>query len=214
MPTGYTQMIIDGKVKTPKEFLHLCLRNFGVCVCMKDEEFKIEEDYTPKIKEFYQKNVDYHKKNLKSAEEQMEKIQKLTDDELYRQYVVEQTKSKEYYAKELKTEEEHNSKLFQFAEKIRNWECSPEYNNIKNFALEQLEISQESTKICRDELERIGDLSREDFETKKEEYKNGIIESAKWQINYHTKEMKAAESRMEDVVSFYNLFKQELEKIK
>ena len=45
MPTGYTQMILDGKVKTPKEFLHLCLRNFGVCICMRDDSFDVDMDY-------------------------------------------------------------------------------------------------------------------------------------------------------------------------
>ena len=214
MPTGYTQMIIDGKVKTPKEFLHLCLRNFGVCVCMRDDEFKVEEDYTPKIMEFYQQDVDYHKKKLKSAEEQMEKIQQLTDDELYQKFLSYMTEKKEYNEEAIKRDTSLNAKYDQFSEAIKNWECSPEYNNIKAFALDQLKISKENMDYYEKELAKIGDLSREGFESRKEEYRNSLLDSAKWNIDYHTKEMKSAESRMAEVVSFYHFFKQELEKIK
>ena len=44
MATGYTQQIINGGVKTPKEFLHLCLRNFGVCYSMRDEPLNSQRD--------------------------------------------------------------------------------------------------------------------------------------------------------------------------
>ena len=58
MPTGYTQQIIDGTVKTPKEFLHLCLRNFGVCVSMRDVPFNESQvDYTEYIKKYYQDSM-------------------------------------------------------------------------------------------------------------------------------------------------------------
>ena len=214
MPTGYTQMIIDGKVKSPKDFLHLCLRNFGVCICMRDDEFKVEEDYTPKIMEFYQHDVDYHKKNLQSAEEQMEKIQKLTDDELYQMYTTQYDKDKQYYEEAIKRDTEHNAKFDQFSEAIKNWECSPEYNNIKAFALDQLKISKENVDYWEEELSKIGDLSREEFESRKDEYRQKLIDNTKWDIDYHTKEMKSAESKMAEVVSFYHFFKQELENLK
>ena len=213
MPTGYTQMIIDGKVKTPKEFLHLCLRNFGVCVCMRDDEFKVEEDYTPKIMEFYQNDVDYHKKHLKSAEEQMEGILKLTDEELYQKFLVNMKEKKEYNEEAIKRDSALNAKFDQFSEAIKNWECSPEYNNIKEFALNQLNISKENMDYHEKELAKVGDLSREGFESRKDDYRQRLIDNTQWDIDYHTKEMKSAESRMAEVVSFYHFFKQELEKL-
>ena len=214
MPTGYTQMIIDEKVKTPKEFLHLCLRNFGICACMRDDEFKVEEDYTPRIMEFYQYDVDYHKKNLQSAEERLKQIQQSTDDELYQMYTAQYGKDKQYYEETIKKDTALNAKFDQFSEAIKNWECSPEYNNIKAFALDQLKISKESVDYWEEELAKMGDLSREDFEQKKDEYKEKLIECANWDIDYHTKEMKSAESKMAEAVSFYHFFKQELEKLK
>ena len=214
MPTGYTQMIIDEKVKTPKEFLHLCLRNFGICVCMRDEEFKVEEDYTPKIMEFYQHGVDYHKKNLQSAEERLKQIQQLTDDELYQKFLANMMEKKEYNEEVIKRETALNAKFDQFSEAIKNWECSPEYNNIKEFALDQLKISKENMDYYEEELAKVGDLSREGFESRKDGYRQKLIDNAQWDIDYHTKEMKSAESKMAEAVSFYHFFKQELEKLK
>ena len=37
MPTGYTAYIKDGDITTGKDFLKLCLRNFGVAIDMRDE---------------------------------------------------------------------------------------------------------------------------------------------------------------------------------
>ena len=37
MPTGYTTYIKDGDITTGKDFLKLCLRNFGVAINMRDE---------------------------------------------------------------------------------------------------------------------------------------------------------------------------------
>ena len=61
MPTGYTQQIIDGTVKTTKEFLHLCLRNFGVCISMRDMPFDSQGDYTEYIKKFALDQIDISK---------------------------------------------------------------------------------------------------------------------------------------------------------
>jgi hypothetical protein len=213
MPTGYTQMIIDGKVKSPKDFLHLCLRNFGVCLCMRDDEFKVEEDYTPKIMKFTQQSIDYHKNALQSAEEHLKQIQQLTEDQLYQKYVKENTKSREYYEEKLKEAHSINEKYNNFSIAIGKWDCSPEYENIKNFALEQLRISYDSTEYLEEQLAKIGDLSRESFQKKKDEYLNKLIDDAKWTINYHKDEMEKAISSQTEMVSFYHFFKQELEKL-
>lgn len=99
MPTGYTQQIIDGTVKTLKEFLHLCLRNFGVCVSMRDESLNLQSDYTEYIKKFYQVLIDYHIKELKNAKAEYERIINLSYDELYEMYVNKFTDNREYYRK-------------------------------------------------------------------------------------------------------------------
>ena len=212
MPTGYTQMIIDGKVKTPKEFLHLCLRNFGICACMRDEEFNVEEDYSRKISNFYQQSVDYHKKYLQSAENELKKIMQMSDNKLYKKYVEMKSKDKEYYEKALLEADRHNLTYEQFSRKIENWECDPEYNNVKEFALDQLRISKDDTDYYEEKLQNIGDLSRERFEEEKNSFREELTEKYQWEINYHSEEMKKAESRMTEAINFYHFFQRDLEK--
>ena len=45
MPTGYTAGIIDGKTETFQEFAKQCMRNFGACIHMRDEN--MGKEYEP-----------------------------------------------------------------------------------------------------------------------------------------------------------------------
>jgi len=42
MPTGYTQGILDGTTKDFKEFAKHCMKAFGACVHMRDDDMKKE----------------------------------------------------------------------------------------------------------------------------------------------------------------------------
>ena len=214
MLTGYTEKIISGEVQTPKDFLHLCLRAFGVCVNFKDEPLNTDEDYSKKILDSYQKQIDYHQKFLKSAEEQMKKIQGMTDDELYEKYVKEKSEEKKECEDAIGKYDSINAKYDDFAEKIKTWECSPEYENVKNFALEQLRISKENTQYWEEKLSSIGDLSREHFEEKKEEYLKNLKEGVQWEIDYHQGQIEEITSSQSKAINFYHFFKQEIEKLK
>lgn len=211
MPTGYTQMILDGKVKTPKEFLHLCLRNFGVCICMRDDSFDVDMDYSPRIKEHYTEDIEYHQKYLKSAENKMEELLKLTDEDLYRRYLAVNNK-KEVEGRILQYTE-INQKYDDFVEVIKKWDCDPEFNSIKEFAINQLEISKESTQWCEKELEEIGDTSWESFLEKKDEFIEDLKKDIQWEIDYHKKEMEASTQRMKETLDFYHRFKEEINKL-
>lgn len=214
MPTGYTQMIIDGEVKTPKDFLHLCLRNFGILYFLGDKPLDVREDYTQDIMKSTQANIDYHKKLMEDAQERLKQIQEMSDDDLYQKYVQEKSAHKKSCEEGIRKDESNNAKYADFTEKIRNWECSPEYESVKNFALEQLNISKESTRYWEEELAKIGDLSREDFDQKKEEYKASLVVSTNWDLQYHQKEMENAISNQTKRINYYHFFKQELEKLK
>ena len=181
---------------------------------MKEDSLDVQEDYSKKIIDFYQQDVDYHKNALKSAEEEMERIMKLSDDELYQKYVEEKSKTKKYCEEGLKEANEINAKYAQFSDSIRNWKCSPEYENVKNFALDQLKISEIDTDYYEENLAKVGDLSRESFQQQKEEYLNKLKKHVEWEIGYHKDEMEKMISRQTEVVNFYHFFKQELEKIK
>lgn len=211
MPTGYTQMILDGKVKTPKEFLHLCLRNFGVCICMRDDSFDVDMDYSPRIKEHYTEDIEYHQKYLKSAENKMEEILKLTDEHLYRRYLA--VNNKKEVEGRIKQYTEINQKYDDFVEVIKKWDCDPEFNNIKKFAIEQLESSKESIRWCEEELDEMGDTSWESFLEKKDEFIEDLKKDIQWEIDYHKKEMEASTQRMKETLDFYHRFKEEINKL-
>lgn len=207
-------MIIDGEVKTPKDFLHLCLRNFGILYFLGDKPLDVREDYSQDIMKSTQSSIDYHKKLLDEAKERLKQIQEMSDDDLYQKYVNEKFKTKKDCEDIIRDHESINAKYADFSEKIKNWECSPEYESVKNFALDQLNISKESVDYWEEELAKIGDLSREDFEKKKEEYREKLLDCANWDVQYHQKEMENAISEQTRRINYYHFFKQEIEKLK
>ena len=144
MPTGYTQQIIDGTVKTPKEFLHLCLRNFGICISMRDEPLNPQGDYTEYIKKYYQDTIGYLNKALENAKKEYARISNLSDDDLYEMYVKKFTDNREYYQERTDVTKKQNAKYQSFYDAIKNWDCSEEFSNIKKFALDQIDISKEA----------------------------------------------------------------------
>ena len=164
MPTGYTQQIIDGTVKTPKEFLHLCLRNFGICISMRDESLNLHGDYTEYIKKFYQDSMGYHIKALENAKAEYDRVNNLSDDDFYAMYVKNFSDNREYYQKIADKVKKQNSKFQSFYDAIKNWDCSEEFDNIKSFALKQIDVSKEDEDYYRDELSKKM-LTKEEFIT-------------------------------------------------
>ena len=155
MPTGYTQQIIDGTVKTPKEFLHLCLRSFGVCISMRDMPFDAQQkDYTECIRKYYQDAMGYHVKALENAKAEYERVINLSDDELYEMYVERFSDDRDYYQKRTDEIKTQNAKYQSFYDAIKNWDCSEEFSNIKKFALDQIDISKEDEDYYADKLSK------------------------------------------------------------
>lgn len=212
MPTGYTQQIIDGTVKTPKEFLHLCLRNFGVCVSMRDEPFNLQGDYTEYIKKFYQDSIDYHTKELENAKAEYERVNNLSDDDFYEMYVKDFSNDRDYYQKRTDEAKKQNAKYQSFYDAIKSWDCSEEFSNIKKFALNQIDISKEAEDYT-DELSKKM-LTKEEFiSNHRDEYKKDILRTTKWNIDFHQKEIYNLIKKMNDTLSFYERFKEEIEKL-
>ena len=214
MPTGYTQQIIDGTVKTPKEFLHLCLRNFGVCISMRDMPFDVSQgDYTEYIKKYYQDSMGYHTKALENAKREYEKITNLSDDNLYEMYVKNFSDNRDYYQKRTDEAKKQNAKYQSFYDAIKNWDCSEEFSNIKKFALDQIDISKEDEDYYADELSKKM-LTKEEFISGgKNEYEEDLLKNAISDISYHQKELDNEIKTMNNVLAFYERFKKEIEKL-
>ena len=214
MPTGYTSFIEDGKVKTAKQFLHLCLRAFGVCVNMRDDGLKLTDDYTSDLIKEYQYDIDYHQKQLKAAEKRLSEIQNMSEEELCDKYIKETSEKIAYYLKEKNNIDDNNAKYLEIREKISNWDCDPKFQNIKDFALKQIDISMNNSDFYQEALEKCGTPTKEEFQQKKEEYLQGLIDSAKRDVDYHTEHRDKAITRQAENLKFYNEFKEELDKLK
>ena len=214
MPTGYTQKIINGEVQTPKDFLHLCLRAFGILVDFRDDPLDPDRDYTQDIINSCQKDVDYAKKKVEEYKEELEKYRQISDEDLYQEWVKKETKSRDWATEYMNTVSKTNDLLGKFHRSIKDWECSKEYEPVKNFALEQLEISTEDTEYAAGILERTKDLSMEHFNTIKDEYRKSMVEAAERDVKYHTEELEKATCRQSEAISYYHFFRQEIEKLK
>ena len=213
MPTGYTQQIIDGTVKTPKEFLHLCLRNFGVCICMRDESLNSQEDYTEYIKKYYQDSMGYHTKALENAKAEYERVINLSDDDLYEMYVKKFTDNRNYYQKRTDEAKKQNSKFQIFYDAIKSWDCSEEFNNIKKFALDQIDDSKEPEDFYKDELTKKMLTKKEFISVNKYEYKENLLKNAEQDVNYKQERLDDAIKNMNDALAFYERFKKEIDKL-
>lgn len=213
MPTGYTQQIIDGTVKTPKEFLHLCLRNFGICISMRDEPLNPRGDYTEYIKKYYQDTIGYLNKVLENAKKEYDRISNLSDDDLYEMYVKKFTDGRNYYQKRTDEAKKQNAKYQSFFDAIENWDCSEEFRNIKKFALDQIDDSKEPEDFYKDELTKKMLTKKEFISDGKYEYKENLLKNAEQDVNYKQERLDDAIKNMNDALAFYERFKKEIEKL-
>ena len=144
MGSQYTSFIENGKCTSAKQFLKLCLRSFGVMSMYRDEPLSLdfEPDFT--IQKDYVKNS----KVLIKLKEQIDYWQQQLDNYLnfpfefqvkilHDEYSDELNVSKERFENEKKL----NSLYEKFIKAINSWECSDEFKNIKNFAIEECEDS-------------------------------------------------------------------------
>ena len=213
MPTGYTQQIIDGTVKTPKEFLHLCLRNFGICISMRDEPLNPQGDYTEYIKKYYQDTIGYLNKALENAKKEYERISNLSDDDLYEMYTKKFTDNRNYYQKRTDEAKKQNTKYQSFYDAIKSWDCSEEFRNIKKFALNQINDSKEPEDFYKDELTKKMLTKKEFISVGKYEYKKNLLKTAEEDVNYKQERLDSITKNMNDALAFYERFKKEIEKL-
>ena len=214
MPTGYTQQIIDGTVKTPKEFLHLCLRNFGVCISMRDVPFDTPQvDYTEYIKKYYQDTMGYYTKALENAKKEYARISNLSDDDFYEMYVERFSHNREYYQERTDKTKKQNAQYQSFYDAIKNWDCSEEFSNIKKFALDQIDISKDDEDYYADELSKEM-LTKEEFISNgKSKYEEDLLNATESDIKYNQERLDEITKNMNDALAFYERFKKEIEKL-
>ena len=205
--TGYTYTIEDGTCKTPKDFLKLCLKNFGCCLEVRDESLANfnADDFLKEMKNKSQS--EYLTNSLANAEKELEKLLKKSDNEwkkeLKSRIADTEKKLEENKAKHYKESEILNS----FINKIKDWNCSEKYGNIKKFALEQLGITEaESYDYYENLLNNLRNTTVKD-------YRNSNIKSAIREVDYYKESIEKDKKRREENIEFIEGFLKEIEEI-
>lgn len=214
MPTGYTQKILDGEVKTAKDFLHLCLRNFGVLHFLRDRELTVQDDYTRDIIDNFDEDIKYHQKELDSARKRLKDYLEMSESKLKKIYIEMNQEKSESLGKTKDTYDKNNEVYRQFLKTIQDWDCDGEFTPVKNFAVDQIKISMKDDDWVDEELSKSLKSTEEMFQEEKDEFRKKLIEDAQWDINYHTEEMEKCEKRKSDFLDYYRRFKKELKKLK
>lgn len=132
MPTGYTAGIIEGKTETFQDFAKQCMRNFGACIHMRDEN--MDKEYEPRTPS------DYHTKALEKAKEKLKQAETFTDDELIEMRTKELEESKKYHLESIAKTKIARAKLEDFLAKAIGFKApTPEHEGLRKFMIEQLQ---------------------------------------------------------------------------
>ena len=203
--TCYTYTIENGTCKTPKDFLKLCLKNFGCCLEVRDESLAKfnADDFLEKIKN--ESQSEYLINSLANVEKELEKLLKKSDNEWKKELEsriadtekkLEESKAKHYKESEI---------LDWFTNKIKNWNCSEKYVNIKKFALEQLDITESTDYEWKEKL--LNELTN----TTVKDYRNSNIKSAIREVDYYKERIEDEKKKRVETIEFIEGFLKEIE---
>lgn len=205
--TGYTYTIENGTCKTPKDFLKLCLKNFGCCLDVRDESLAKfnADDFLEKIKNKSQS--EYLTNSLANAEKELEKLLKKSDDE-WKKELESRIANTEKKLEEYKTKHYKESEILDwFTNKIKNWNCSEKYVNVKNFALGQLAITEPTDYEWEEKL--LNELTN----TTVKDYRNSNIKSAIKEVDYYKERIEEEKKKRDETIEFIEGFLKEIEGI-
>lgn len=153
--TGYTAQIENGNITTGKDFLKLCTRAFGIAMDMREKPLSV-----PTPTQF--EPDPYYKQKYDKAVEVRDKWRQMTFDET-KQEMIEKHNAKITQAKKslekYKLEDEKYKKV---RNEIKEWNPpTDEHKALKNFALEQIDLSMNTDlyKYLEIELNKKLDIS-------------------------------------------------------
>jgi prefoldin subunit 5 len=132
MPTGYTQGIIDGSIKTFKEYATQCIRAFGAAIHMRDDSMS-----TP----YKSRETDtYHQKKLQEEHKNLLKLNRTTDEQLLVDTRKELEESIKYYKNKKQEIEKTRQKLESFLKQAEDYvPPTLDHETYKTFLKQQLE---------------------------------------------------------------------------
>lgn len=201
MPTGYTQFIESGEVTTGKDFLKLCLRNFGVFMRFRDDPFKPELPTRKfEVNPFYTKHV-------AEATAKFEELSAMTEDGWQSRYEKDLADFKKRLQDDIDNAAKHTAAYTKIRAEIESYELSDEYNNVKDFALQQIDESVKYVGPSRyydAEYKKLKNMSLED-------YKKEVLYQAQEDVKYYTTRLEEEQNAVESHQKFLDCFLKEID---
>lgn len=134
MPTGYTAFIEDGDITTGKEFLLLCLRNFGIAIDVRDEPLTV-----PAPTHF--KPCVYTQNRYIAAIEHLKEVKNISFDVAKQQMTKEHRDRVDFAKQALAKMTKINERYKKVRDQVLAWvPPTPEHMGIREFALEQIDM--------------------------------------------------------------------------
>jgi hypothetical protein len=151
MPTGYTAGIIDGKINTFQDFAKQCMRAFGACIHMRDEDY--DKNYEPRLPS------DYHLKRIEKSKEEIARINSISDEDLILTRKVEIETEIKRCKDSISKQKKNRNALLSIKSDIQDWTPpTSEHVGIKDFMLEQIKVTIEGDCDPRYYLKEIKEL--------------------------------------------------------
>ena len=183
MPTGYTAGIIDGKTETFQDFAKLCMKAFGACIHMRDEN--MNKEYEPRTPS------DYHTKALEKAKEKLKQAETFTDAELIEMRTKELEESKKYHLESIAKTKVVKAKLQEFLNKAIEFKApTPDHEGLRKFMIEQLQTTIDHDGSSRYHDEALPQVEMELKNIDANQIRFSLIADANKDIAYHLKEYK------------------------
>lgn len=181
MPTGYTNGILEGKIKTFPDFAKTCMRAFGATIHLREEPF--DKKYEPRVPS------DYHSKELAKAKKDLEIAKSLSDKQIISIEKKRLEKRKKEIHAQIKKIKKQRIKLDKMLGDVINWTPpTSEHTEFRRFMMQQLESTIEydgDTEYYEEHLQKLYNRSLDAKEIRQE-----MIDSATEAIEYHTEKHK------------------------
>ncbi len=146
MPTGYTAKLME-EGQTFKQFALTCARAFGACMMLRDEPLDkpIPDSFEPS---------DYYSKELKIRREKLLKLQCMSGEEITKFGEKAKKEALESDKKWLAKDTAENKRLEEMEQEVLAWiPPTSEHKGMKEFMLEQIQISKHDLGYITDRIE-------------------------------------------------------------
>ena len=179
MPTGYTEWIEDGTITTGKDFLKLCTRAFGIAIDLRDEPLS-----TPTPTKFEPDT--YYKDRLEKEKAELEKCREMSFEDAKAEMIMSYTNRVNMYKRMAENSIKKNEQYAKIRAEVKAWiPPTDAHCNLKNFALEQIDMCVEKQEWIDEWLQQ----ANEKLDDSDEAVKRFIAEK----IEYQCESVKRAE---------------------